>query len=137
MVVPTATVDRTGPPLSDNPFATVILSGSLGALHWPFEMTVDSNEIEASQRAFCRERNAHFQNAPGESKLGFALATEGSRRFRCENSRMRDRGPSDEIASSDGQPKQLFDKLQLRQWVTFAHPFGSPLPNHVHRLDSL
>jgi len=100
-------------------------------------MTVDSNEIEASQRAFCRERNAHFQNAPGESKLGFALATEGSRRFRCENSRMRDRGPSDEIASSDGQPKQLFDKLQLRQWVTFAHPFGSPLPNHVHRLDSL
>src|SRR5215471_12963962 len=36
-------------------------------------------------------------------------------------------GPSDEIAASDGQPKQLFDKLQLREWVTFAHPFGSPV----------
>ena len=40
-------------------------------------------------------------------------------------------GTSDEIAASDRQPKQLFDKLQLREWVTFAHPFGSPLPNHV------
>jgi len=57
--------------------------------------------------------------------------------FVAKNSRMRDRGPSDEIAASDGQPKQLFDKLQLREWVTFAHPFGSPLPNHVDRLDSL
>jgi hypothetical protein len=46
-------------------------------------------------------------------------------------------GPSDEIAASDGQPKQLFDKLQLREWVTFAHPFGSPLPDHADRLDSL
>jgi hypothetical protein len=45
--------------------------------------------------------------------------------------------PSDEIAASDRQPKQLFDKLQLREWVAFAHPFGSPLPNHVDRLDSL
>src|SRR5215472_11191784 len=57
--------------------------------------------------------------------------------FRCENSRMRDRGASDEIAASDRQPKQLLDKLQLREWVAFAHPFGSPLPNHVDRLDSL
>jgi len=81
---------------------TIILSEPVGALHWAFSrMTVESHEIAASQRAFCRERNAHFQNAPGESKLGFALATEGSRRFRCENSRMRDRGPSDEIAASD------------------------------------
>src|SRR5215467_6069106 len=46
-------------------------------------------------------------------------------------------GPSDEIAASDGQPKQLFDKPQLREWVTFAHPFGSPLPDHVDRLDPL
>jgi hypothetical protein len=39
--------------------------------------------------------------------------------------------------ASDRQPKQLVDKLQLREWVIFAHPFGSPLPNHVDRLDSL
>ena len=31
-------------------------------------------------------------------------------------------GPSDEIAASDGQPKQLFDKLQLREWVTYFPP---------------
>ena len=42
-------------------------------------MAVDSHEIDVSQRAFCRERNAHCQNAPGESKLGLALVTEGSR----------------------------------------------------------
>lgn len=43
-------------------------------------MTVnDSHEIEAAQRAFCRERNAHFVNAPSDSKLGFALVTEGTR----------------------------------------------------------
>ena len=69
-----------------------------------------------------------------EEALEMGLQTE---RFRCENSRMRDRRPSDEIAASDRQPKQLFDKLQLREWVTFAHPPGSPLPNHVDRLDSL
>jgi hypothetical protein len=46
-------------------------------------------------------------------------------------------GPADEIAASGRQPKQIFDKLQLSEWVTFAHPFGSPLPNHVDRLDSL
>jgi hypothetical protein len=71
---------------------------------------------------------------------GDVLVAEHLKRFngfRCENSRMRDRGPSDEIAASDRQPKQLFDKLQLREWVAFAHPFGSPLPNHVDRLDSL
>ena len=39
--------------------------------------------------------------------------------------------------TSDRQPKQRVDKLQLREWVTFAHPSGSPLPNHVDRLDSL
>jgi hypothetical protein len=38
---------------------------------------------------------------------------------------------------SDRQPKQLVDKLQLRERVTFAHPSGSPLPNHVDRLDAL
>jgi len=37
----------------------------------------------------------------------------------------------------DRQPEQRVDKLQLREWVTFAHPSGSPLPNHVDRLDSL
>jgi hypothetical protein len=31
----------------------------------------------------------------------------------------------------DRQPKQLVDKLQLREWVTFARPSVSPLPNHV------
>ena len=46
-------------------------------------------------------------------------------------------GPSAQMPASDRQPKQLVDKLQLREWVTFAHPSGSPLPNHVDRLDSL
>src|SRR5215467_15711661 len=41
------------------------------------------------------------------------------------------------MPASDRQPKQLVDKLQLREWVTYAHPSGSPLPNHVDRLDSL
>jgi hypothetical protein len=39
----------------------------------------DSHEMEAAQRAFCRERNAHFVNAPSDSKPGFALVTEESR----------------------------------------------------------
>jgi hypothetical protein len=36
-----------------------------------------------------------------------------------------------------GQPKQLVDKPQLRERITFRHPSGSPLPNHVDCLDSL
>src|SRR5258705_13102578 len=46
-------------------------------------------------------------------------------------------GPRPKWPASDRQPKQLVDKLQLREWVTFAPPFGSPFPNHVDRLDSL
>jgi hypothetical protein len=46
-------------------------------------------------------------------------------------------GPRPKSVASDCQPKQLIDKLQLGEWVTFAHPSGSPLPNHVDRLDSL
>ena len=42
-----------------------------------------------------------------------------------------------ECPASDRQPKQLVDKLQLSEGVTFAHPSGSPFPNHVDRLDSL
>ena len=45
-------------------------------------------------------------------------------------------GPSAQMPASDRQPKQLVDKLQLRECVTFTHPSGSPLPNHVDRLDS-
>ena len=45
--------------------------------------------------------------------------------------------PRAKSVASDCQPKQLVDKLQLGEWVTFAHPSGSPLPNHVDRLDSL
>ena len=33
--------------------------------------------------------------------------------------------------------KQFVDKLQLGEWVTYAHPFGSPLPDHMDRFDSL
>lgn len=39
----------------------------------------DSSKIEATQRAFCRERNAGFVITPGDSKLGFASVTEGRR----------------------------------------------------------
>jgi hypothetical protein len=46
-------------------------------------------------------------------------------------------GPRPKSVASDCQPKQLIDKLQLGEWVTFAHPSGSRLPNHVDRLDSL
>ena len=46
-------------------------------------------------------------------------------------------GPRLKWPASDRQPKQLVDKLQLGEWVTFANPPGSPLPNHVDRLDSL
>src|SRR6516162_1532514 len=46
-------------------------------------------------------------------------------------------GPWLKSPASDRQPKQPVDKLQLGEWVTFAHPSGSPLPNHVDRLDSL
>ena len=39
----------------------------------------DSSRIEATQLAFCRERNADFVTASSDSKLGFAFATEGKR----------------------------------------------------------
>jgi hypothetical protein len=46
-------------------------------------------------------------------------------------------GLSVKMPASDRQPKQHVDEPQLREWVTLAHPFGSPLPNHMDRLDSL
>src|SRR5215467_4192342 len=58
-------------------------------------------------------------------------------RYRCENSKIRDRLPLGSNARSDRHPKQLIDKLQLSERITFAHPSGSPLPNHVDHLDSL
>ena len=69
--------------------------------------------------------------------LTFLSALEQVEGYRCENSRIRHRRSSAQMPASDRQPKQLVDKLQLREWVTFAHPSGSPLPNHVDRLDSL
>jgi hypothetical protein len=45
-------------------------------------------------------------------------------------------GPLGQMPASDRQPKQLIEKLPLSEWITFAHPSGSPLPNHVDRLDS-
>jgi hypothetical protein len=43
----------------------------------------------------------------------------------------------DYFDASNRQPKQLVDNLQLREWLTFGHPSGSPLPNHADCLDSL
>jgi hypothetical protein len=40
---------------------------------------VDDSRIETAQRALCLERNASFLRAPSDSKLGFAIVTEGSR----------------------------------------------------------
>jgi hypothetical protein len=40
---------------------------------------VDDSGIEATQRAFCHERNAPFLWTPANSKLGFAIVTDGSR----------------------------------------------------------
>jgi hypothetical protein len=66
------------------------------------------------------------------------LALYHSLGYRCEKSRMRDRRALDQEAPpSDRQPKQPVDKLQLREWVTLAHPSGTALPNHVDRLDPL
>jgi hypothetical protein len=71
------------------------------------------------------------------------LLVSGNRRsngrgYRCENfGNGRVCRLSSKMLASDRQSKQLVDKLQLRRRVTFAHPSGSPLPNHVDRLDSL
>src|SRR5215831_20251190 len=35
--------------------------------------------------------------------------------------------PSAEIGRSDRQPKQLIDKLQLGEWIAFAHASGPPV----------